>query len=85
MSISHEHAQDLPAQQGSAGNFIGDVQVHMVAASPDVQAGVGRVTFASRGVRFGTRTSASRPSTSWKVWAGCSSEVNSLWMPRPEI
>lgn len=51
MSISFEHAQDLPAQQGSAGNFTGDVQVRMVATSQEGPAGVGRVTF-----RHGGRT-----------------------------
>jgi len=45
MSISFEHADDLPAQQGSAGNFTGAVQVRMVAASQEGPAGVGRVTF----------------------------------------
>ena len=27
MRIFHQHAQDLPAQPGSADNFTGDVQV----------------------------------------------------------
>ena len=45
MSISNEHAQDLPAQQGSADNFTGNVQVRLVAASQEGPASVGRVTF----------------------------------------
>ncbi len=45
MSIQFEHADDLPAQQGSAGNFTGSVRVRMVAASQEGPAGVGRVTF----------------------------------------
>lgn len=45
MSIIHEHAQDLPAQQGSTDNFTGDVQVRPVAASQEGPVSVGRVTF----------------------------------------
>jgi quercetin dioxygenase-like cupin family protein len=45
MSIQFEHAHDLPAQQGSANNFTGAVQVRMVAASQEEPASVGRVTF----------------------------------------
>jgi quercetin dioxygenase-like cupin family protein len=49
MSISYEHAQDLPAQQGSADNFTGSVQVRRVAVSQEGPAGVGRVTFGRGG------------------------------------
>lgn len=45
MSILHEHAQDLPAQPGSADNFTGDVQVRLIAASQAGPASVGQVTF----------------------------------------
>jgi quercetin dioxygenase-like cupin family protein len=43
MRLFFEHAEDLPAQQGSAENFTGEVQVRQVAAGQGV--GVGRVTF----------------------------------------
>jgi len=49
MSIQFEHAQDLPAQQGSADNFTGAVQVRLVAVSQEGPASVGRVTFARGG------------------------------------
>ena len=45
MSINIEHAEDLPAQQGSADNFTGAVQVRSVAASQGQPMGVGQVTF----------------------------------------
>ncbi len=51
MSISLEHAKDLPAQQGSADNFTGAVQVRHVAASQGQPMGVGQVTF-----EYGGRT-----------------------------
>ena len=47
MSLFFEHAEDLPAQQGSADNFTGTVQVRQVAAGQGV--GVGRVTFERHG------------------------------------
>ena len=50
MSIFFEQGQDLPAQQGSAGNFSGDVQVRPIAATQEGPASVGRVTF-QRGAR----------------------------------
>jgi quercetin dioxygenase-like cupin family protein len=43
MRMFFTHADDLPAQPGSAENFTGEVQVRPVAAGPGV--GVGRVTF----------------------------------------
>jgi quercetin dioxygenase-like cupin family protein len=49
MSLSLEHSEDLPAQQGSADNFTGGVQVRMVAAGKGEPMGVGRVTFAHGG------------------------------------
>lgn len=45
MSIFFEHAKDLPAQQGSADNFTGAIQIRPVAASQGQPASVGRVTF----------------------------------------
>jgi 4-carboxymuconolactone decarboxylase len=45
MSIFFEHATDLPAQQGSAGNFTGAVQIRPVAASQGQPTSVGQVTF----------------------------------------
>lgn len=45
MSIFLEHAKDLPAQQGSADNFTGAVQVRLVAASQEQPTSVGHVTF----------------------------------------
>src|SRR5215216_5334577 len=45
MGIQFEHAEELPAQQGSADNFTGAVEVRMVAASQEGPASVGRVTF----------------------------------------
>jgi quercetin dioxygenase-like cupin family protein len=45
MSIQIEHADELPAQQGSAENFTGAVQVRMVAASQEGPASVEQVTF----------------------------------------
>ena len=48
MSMFFAHAADLPAQQGSADNFTGDVEVRLVTPGPP--ASVGRVTF-GRGAR----------------------------------
>jgi 4-carboxymuconolactone decarboxylase len=45
MSTFFEHAEDLPAQQGSTGNFTGTVQVRMIAAGQGQPVSVGRVTF----------------------------------------
>lgn len=45
MTISIEHAHDLPAQQGSPDNFTGPVEVRMVASGQDGPTSVGRVTF----------------------------------------
>ena len=58
MSIQFEHAEDLPAQQGSADNFTGAVQVRMIAASHEGAASVGRVTF-QRGGRTRWHTHSS--------------------------
>ena len=57
MSISFEHAEDLPARQGSADNFTGTVQVRMVAQGQGEPVGVGRVTF-ERGARTHWHTHA---------------------------
>jgi quercetin dioxygenase-like cupin family protein len=45
MSLFFEHAEDLPAQPGSADNFTGTVQVRMVASGQGEPVSVGRVTF----------------------------------------
>jgi quercetin dioxygenase-like cupin family protein len=45
MSLFFEHAEDLPAQQGSPDNFTGTVHVRMVAQGQEGPMGVGRVTF----------------------------------------
>jgi quercetin dioxygenase-like cupin family protein len=50
MSLFHGHAQDLPAEQGSADSFTGDVQIRIVAAGQQGPVSVGRVTF-GRGAR----------------------------------
>ena len=49
MSISFEHAEDLPARQGSPDNFTGTVHVRMVAQGQGEPMGVGRVTFGRGG------------------------------------
>jgi quercetin dioxygenase-like cupin family protein len=49
MSLFFEHAEDLPAQQGSADNFTGAVHVRMVAAGQREPVSVGRVTFERHG------------------------------------
>ncbi len=45
MSMFFEHAEDLPAQQGSADNFTGTVHFRAVAAGQGEPVGVNRVTF----------------------------------------
>jgi len=50
MSIAFEHAEDLPAREGSADNFTGTVQVRPIAAAEGQPMNVGRVTF-GRGAR----------------------------------
>ncbi len=50
MSLFFEHAADLPAQQGNADNFTGDVQVRLITAGQGAPANIGRVTF-GRGAR----------------------------------
>ncbi|PZS04845.1 MAG: cupin domain-containing protein [Candidatus Chloroheliales bacterium] len=49
MSLVFEHAEDLPAQPGSADNFTGTVQIRAVAAGQGEPVSVGRVTFAHGG------------------------------------
>lgn len=50
MSTILEHAEDLPAQQGSPDNFTGPVQVRAIAGGQGAPMNVGRVTF-GRGAR----------------------------------
>ena len=50
MSLFFEHAADLPAQQGGAGDFTGTVHFRPVAARQGEPVSVNRVTFA-RGAR----------------------------------
>jgi quercetin dioxygenase-like cupin family protein len=57
MSLSFKHAEDLPAQPGSAANFTGTVHVRLVAAGQGEPVGVGRVTF-ERGGRTHWHTHA---------------------------
>jgi quercetin dioxygenase-like cupin family protein len=57
MSLFFEHADDLPAQQGSADYFTGTVHVRMVAAGQGEPVAVGRVTF-QRGGRTHWHTHA---------------------------
>jgi 4-carboxymuconolactone decarboxylase len=49
MSLFFEHAEDLPAQPGSADNFTGSVQVRMIVTGQGAPMSVGRVTFAQGG------------------------------------
>jgi quercetin dioxygenase-like cupin family protein len=58
MSLFFEHAEDLPAQQGSPANFTGTVHVRMVVPGQGQPVGVGRVTF-----EHGARTH-------WHIHAG---------------
>ncbi len=49
MRIYFEHAEDLPAQPGSADNFTGTVHIRPLAASQGEPVSIGRVTFARGG------------------------------------
>jgi quercetin dioxygenase-like cupin family protein len=49
VSIIFEQGAELPARQGSADNFTGNVKVRMVASGEEGPMGVGRVTFARGG------------------------------------
>ena len=57
MSIIFEHAEDLPAQQGSADNFTGTVHFRPVTAGQGEPVAVARVTF-QRGGRTHWHTHA---------------------------
>ena len=46
MSLTFEHADDLPRQQGEPGNFTGSVYFQSVATNEACQLSTNRVTFA---------------------------------------